>query len=56
MALGRVINNKETRRAIEREKKSARQPYMQLKETIDKVILEGDKLKLRAEEYLFRYQ
>jgi hypothetical protein len=46
----------ETRRAIEREKKSARQPYMQLKEAIDKVILEGDKLKLRAEEYLFRYQ
>ena len=46
----------ETRRAIEREKKNARQPYMELKETIDRVILEGDKLKLKAEEYLFRYQ
>ena len=42
----------ETRRAIEREKKSARQPYMELKDAIDKVILEGDKLKLQAEEYL----
>lgn len=46
----------ETRRAIEREKKNARQPYMELKETIDRVILEGDQLKLKAEEYLFRYQ
>ena len=43
----------ETRRAMEREKKSARQPYMELKEAIDKLILEGDKLKLKAEEYLF---
>ncbi|MGF1538967.1 MAG: hypothetical protein ACFCU5_00720 [Pleurocapsa sp.] len=42
----------ETRREIEREKKSARQPYMELKEAIDKVILEGDRLKLMAEEYL----
>ena len=42
----------ETRRAIEREKKYARQPYMELKDVIDKVILEGDKLKLQAEEYL----
>jgi hypothetical protein len=46
----------ETRRAIERDKKSTRQPYMQLKEAIDRLILEGDKLKLKAEEYLFRYQ
>lgn len=45
----------ETRRAIEREKKYARQPYMELKDTIDQVILEGDKLKLMAEEYLFKY-
>ncbi|BAU65116.1 unknown protein [Stanieria sp. NIES-3757] len=42
----------ETRRAIEREKKYARQPYMELKEAIDKLILEGDRLKLMAEEYL----
>lgn len=42
----------ETRRAIEREKKSARQPYMELKDAIDQVLLEGDKLKLMAEEYL----
>jgi cell division protein FtsB len=42
----------ETRRAIEREKKYARQPYMELKDTIDKLILEGDQLKLMAEEYL----
>ena len=42
----------ETRRAIEREKKFARQPYLELKEAIDIVILEGDKLKLQAEEYL----
>ncbi len=45
----------ETRRAIEREKKYARQPYMELKDAIDKVILEGDKLKLQAEEYLLTY-
>jgi hypothetical protein len=45
----------ETRRAIERDKKSARQPYMQLKDIIDRFILEGDKLKLKAEEYLFRF-
>lgn len=42
----------ETRRAIEREKKFARQPYMELKEVVDKLILEGDRLKLMAEEYL----
>ncbi|MGF1587961.1 MAG: hypothetical protein ACFCU7_01710 [Pleurocapsa sp.] len=42
----------ETRRAIEREKKAARQPYMELKEAIYLLILEGDKLKLQAEEYL----
>jgi hypothetical protein len=42
----------ETRRAIEREKKFARQPYLELKDAIDLVILEGDRLKLQAEEYL----
>lgn len=46
----------ETRRAIEREKKAARQPYMELKEAIDLLILEGDKLRLKAEEYLIVYQ
>jgi ribosomal protein S13 len=46
----------ETRRAIEREKKSARQPYLELKEAIDNVILEGDRLKLMAEEYLLTHQ
>ena len=46
----------ETRRAIEREKKAARQPYMELKEAIDLLILEGDKLKLKAEEYLLNFR
>jgi ribosomal protein S13 len=45
----------ETRRAIEREKKSARQPYLELKDAIDNVILEGDRLKLMAEEYLLNH-
>jgi cell division protein FtsB len=42
----------ETRRMIERNKKDARQPYMELKDYIDQLILEGDKLKLSAEQYL----
>ena len=42
----------ETRRATEREKKLARQPYMEIKQEIDNLILECDRLKLRAEEYL----
>lgn len=46
----------ETRRATEREKKLARQPYMEIKQAIDNLILEGDRLKLRAEEYLIGYQ
>jgi len=46
----------ETIRAVEREKKAARQPYMELKEAIDLLILEGDKLKLKAEEYLIVHQ
>ena len=41
----------ETRRAIEREKKEERQPYINLKDWIDALILEGDRLKLIAEEY-----
>jgi hypothetical protein len=46
----------ETRRAIELEKKAARQPYLELKDAIDNVILEGDRLKLMAEEYLLIHQ
>jgi hypothetical protein len=42
----------ETRRQIEREKRDARQPYLDLKDYIDRLILEGDRLKLIAEEYL----
>jgi hypothetical protein len=42
----------ETRRAIEREKKFSRQPYLEIKEAIDNLILEGDRLKLLAEQYL----
>ena len=44
----------ETRRAIECEKKDARQPYMDLKDWIDSLILEGDRLKVLAEEYILR--
>jgi hypothetical protein len=42
----------ETRRMIERNKKDARQPYLEIKEQIDSLLLEGDKLKLKAEQYL----
>ncbi|MEW6497636.1 MAG: hypothetical protein AB1589_34805 [Cyanobacteriota bacterium] len=45
-----------TRRAVAREKQAARQPYLELKEAIDKFILEGDRLKLIAQEYLFNNQ
>lgn len=38
-----------TRRAIQSEKINLRQPYMKMK---DQVLLEGDKLKLQAEQYL----
>ncbi|MEB3309980.1 MAG: hypothetical protein VKJ02_07075, partial [Snowella sp.] len=37
----------ETRRMIERNKKDERQPYLELKDYIDSLILEGDKLKLK---------
>lgn len=46
----------ETRRATERDKKAARQPYLELKEAIDNLILEGERLKLLAEEYLLHHQ
>ncbi|MEH2425138.1 MAG: hypothetical protein V7K48_30820 [Nostoc sp.] len=42
----------ETRRAIEREKKFSCQLYLEIKEAIDNLILEGDRLKLLAEQYL----
>jgi hypothetical protein len=42
----------ETRRQMEREKSDARQPYLDLKDYIDRLILEGDRLKLIAEEYI----
>ena len=41
-----------TRRAIQSEKISLRQPYMDIKDYIDQLLLEGDKLKLEAEQYL----
>lgn len=41
-----------TRRTIQLEKITIRQPYMEVKDYIDRVILEGDKLKLEAEKYL----
>ena len=44
----------ETRRATEREKKAARQPYFEIKDFLDKLILKGDQLKLTAQEYLIR--
>lgn len=44
-----------TRRAIQSEKISLRQPYMDTKDYIDQVLLEGDKLKLQAEKYLSVY-
>lgn len=42
----------ETRRAIERQKRSDRQPYMELKDLIDQLLLKGDRLKLEGEQYL----
>jgi hypothetical protein len=42
----------ETRRQMEREKRDARQPYLEIKDYIDRLILEGDRLKLIAEEYI----
>lgn len=41
-----------TRRAIQSEKINIRQSYTEKKDYIDRVILEGDKLKLEAEKYL----
>ncbi len=41
-----------TRKTIQSEKISLRQPYIDVKDYIDQIILEGDKLKLKAEQYL----
>ncbi len=41
-----------TRRAIQSEKITIRQPLMDVKDYIDQAILEGDRLKLQAEQYL----
>ncbi len=41
-----------TRRAIQSEKIALRQPYMNVKDYIDRLLIEGDKLKLEAERYL----
>jgi hypothetical protein len=42
----------ETRREIERQKRAKRHPYVDIKEMVDSLILEGDRLKLLAEQYL----
>jgi hypothetical protein len=44
----------ETRRATERQKKASRQPYLEIKDLLDKLILKGDQMKLLAEEYLLK--
>lgn len=44
----------ETRRQMEREKRDARQPYLEIKDYIDRLILEGDRLKLIGEEYILK--
>lgn len=41
-----------TRRTIQFNKITQRQPYMDVKNHIDKIILEGDKLKLKGQQYL----
>ena len=44
----------ETRRATERQKKASRQPYLEVKDLLDKLILKGDQMKVLAEEYLLK--
>jgi hypothetical protein len=44
----------ETHKQIERQKKDDRQPYLEIKDWIDQLIIEGDRLKLVAEEYILR--
>jgi hypothetical protein len=45
----------ETRRSIESEKRSVRQPFMDVRDAIDRILLRGDQLKLEAEKYLMGY-
>ena len=40
------------RRAVQRSKQKDREPYLDLKAVIDELILEGDRLKILADEYL----
>lgn len=42
----------ETRRAIERQRHSDQPPYREVKDVIDSLILEGDRLKLEGEQYV----
>ncbi len=44
----------ETRKQLQRQKKDDRQPYIEIKDWIDQIILEEDRLKLVAEEYILR--
>ncbi len=41
-----------TRQTMQREKQEARQPYLDLKNYVDQLILEGDRLKISAQNYL----
>ncbi|NES97445.1 MAG: hypothetical protein F6K32_19935 [Desertifilum sp. SIO1I2] len=43
------------RKAIQAEKVSLRQPYIDTKETIDRIILEAEQLRLQAQEYLLHH-
>jgi hypothetical protein len=45
----------DTRRSIESEKRSVRQPFMDVRDAIDRILLRGDQLKLEAEKYLMGY-
>lgn len=45
-----------TRRALMQERKSAQQPYIELKEVVDSFISKGDHLKLMAKDYLLNHQ
>jgi hypothetical protein len=46
----------DTRRSIEFEKRSVREPYMDVRDAIDRILLRGDQLKLEAERYLLEQQ
>lgn len=44
-----------TRKAIQSEKISLRQPYIETKDYIDRIVLEAEQLKLKAQKYLINY-